>query len=163
MVKIHRPDQPLPDAYKPNDINESETDLGEPQCKDVPNYKYGSINLKKYESFKLARSNIELNNQEALAIQQLNQWLSNIHVSLNSMNIQLLVDVVKFLNQYFIYGSQTNRDDSINRVMYKCINYNENDTIILSDYVFYEEFNHLDINTSTGVLRKNFNVFTITK
>ena len=35
--------------------------------------------------------------------------------------------------------------------------------IILSDYVFDEEFNHLDINTSSGILRKNFNVLTITK
>ena len=103
MVKINRPDQPLPDVYKNNDTDDTETDLGEPtHFQEVPKYKYGSINLKKYESFKLVRSSIKLNNQEALAINELNQWLSNIDVSLNSMNVQLLVDVVNFLHQYFI-------------------------------------------------------------
>ena len=43
------------------------------------------------------------------------------------------------------------------------VNLNENDMITLSDYVFDEEYNHLSINTASGVLRKNFNVLTITK
>jgi len=43
------------------------------------------------------------------------------------------------------------------------INLNENDMITLSDYVFDEEYNHLSINTASGILRKNFNVLTITK
>ena len=35
------------------------------------------------------------------------------------------------------------------------INLNENDMITLSDYVFDEEYNHLSINTASGILRKN--------
>jgi len=115
MVKLNRPNLPIderPDAYKNNETKtaDEEIDLGEPHFQDVPKYKYGSVNLKKYESFKLARSSIKLNNQEALAITELNQWLSNIDISLNSMNIQLLIDVVNFLHQYFIYGCQNDRE-----------------------------------------------------
>ena len=110
MVKVNRPNLPQeerPDAYKntDTDIGDEEIDLGDPlplllkaDFQEVPKYKYGSVNLKKYESFKLVRSSNKLNNQEALAITELNQWLSNIDVSLNSMNIQLLVDVVNFLH-----------------------------------------------------------------
>jgi len=137
MVKLNRPNLPQeerPDAYKNNDLDtvDSEIDLGEPHFQTVPKYKYGSVNLKKYESFKLARSSIKLNNQEALAITELNQWLSNIDVQLNSMNIQLLIDVVNFLHQYFIYGCKSDRENSINRVMYQCMTkYFKNDRDVL--------------------------------
>ena len=43
MVKINRPDQPLPEMYKNKDTTDDDVDLGEPQCKDIPNFKYGSI------------------------------------------------------------------------------------------------------------------------
>jgi len=137
MVKLNRPNLPIderPDAYKNNETKtaDEEIDLGEPHYQDVPKYKYGSVNLKKYESFKLARSSIKLNNQEALAITELNQWLSNIDVQLNSMNIQLLIDVVNFLHQYFIYGCESDRQDSINRVMYQCMTkYFKNDRDVI--------------------------------
>ena len=62
----------------------------------------------------------------------MNQWLSNIDVSLNSMNVQLLVDVVNFLHQYFIYGCEKDRQDSIDRVMYQCMmKYFKNDKDVL--------------------------------
>jgi len=134
MVKYALPTEPLPTVYKIDldTTDHDEVDLG-PSYKEVPTCKYGSVNLKKYESFKIARSNIKLNNQEALAIQQLTQWLDNIDINLNSMNIQLLVDVVNYLHSFFIYGCQKDRQDSIDRVMYRCmLKYFKNDKDILN-------------------------------
>lgn len=41
------------------------------------------------------------------------------------------------------------------------INMNEQDTIDLMDYVFDKEYQHLDIDTVTGQLRKNYNLLEI--
>jgi hypothetical protein len=83
----------------------------------VPQSKYGSVNLKKYKSFKSSRVQIKLSNQEVLSKQELTQWLSNIDVSLNQLNAELLVDVYSFAYAFFIYGSKSDREQSINRVV----------------------------------------------
>jgi ABC-type dipeptide/oligopeptide/nickel transport system ATPase component len=41
------------------------------------------------------------------------------------------------------------------------INFNEQDTTELMNYIFSEEYNHLDIDTITNILRKNFNKLLI--
>jgi hypothetical protein len=43
------------------------------------------------------------------------------------------------------------------------INFNEADTIELMNFVFDNEYNHLDIDTNTNVLRKNYNLLNIIK
>lgn len=83
----------------------------------VPQSKYGSVNLKKYQSFKSSRVDIKLSNQEVLAKQELTQWLNNIDVSLNQLNAELLVDIYSFAYAFFIYGSKSDREQSINRVV----------------------------------------------
>ena len=41
------------------------------------------------------------------------------------------------------------------------INMNDQDTIELMTFVFDKEYNHLDIDTNTNILRKNFNQLLI--
>ena len=41
------------------------------------------------------------------------------------------------------------------------ISLNEQDTQELMNYVFSEEYSHLDIDTNTNILRKNFNKLII--
>ena len=41
------------------------------------------------------------------------------------------------------------------------INFNEQDTTELMNYIFSEKYNHLDIDTITNILRKNFNKLLI--
>ena len=41
------------------------------------------------------------------------------------------------------------------------INFNEQDTTELMNYIFSEEYSHLDIDTITNILRKNFNKLLI--
>ena len=41
------------------------------------------------------------------------------------------------------------------------INFNEQDTTELMNYIFEKEYNHLDIDTNTNELRKNFNKLII--
>ena len=48
--------------------------------------------------------------------------------------------------------------DSVRREL---INLNEQDTQELMNYVFSEEYSHLDIDTNTNILRKNFNKLII--
>jgi len=48
--------------------------------------------------------------------------------------------------------------DSVRREL---INLNEEDTIELMNYVFSEEYSHLDVDTNTNILRKNFNKLLI--
>jgi hypothetical protein len=48
--------------------------------------------------------------------------------------------------------------DSVRREL---INLNEQDTQELMNYVFSEEYSHLDIDTNTNILRKNFNLLKI--
>ena len=48
--------------------------------------------------------------------------------------------------------------DSVRREL---INLNETDTIELINYIFSEEYSHLDIDTITNILRKNFNKLLI--
>lgn len=83
----------------------------------VPQSKYGSVDLKKYQSFKSSRVQIKLSNQEVLAKQQLTQWLKNIDVSANQLNAELLVDIYSFAYAFFIYGDKVSREQSINRVV----------------------------------------------
>ena len=40
---------------------------------------------------------------------------------------------------------------------------NADDGLTLEDYIFNESYNHLDINTVTDELFKNFNVLEITR
>ena len=48
--------------------------------------------------------------------------------------------------------------DSVRREL---INLNEEDTIELMNFVFDNEYNHLDVDTNTNILRKNFNKLLI--
>ena len=48
--------------------------------------------------------------------------------------------------------------DSVRR---ERINFNEQDTIELMNYVFDKEYNHLDVDTNNNSLRKNFNLLSI--
>jgi len=41
------------------------------------------------------------------------------------------------------------------------VNMNEKDMISLTEFVFDEEYNHLDVNTGSGIIRKNFNELLI--
>ena len=98
----------------------------------VPQSKYGSVNLKKYKSFKSSRVDIKLSNQEVLAKTELKQWLSNIDISLNQLNAELLVDIYSFAYAFFIYGSKTDREQSINRVVESVLlSYFKNDIEVL--------------------------------
>jgi hypothetical protein len=48
--------------------------------------------------------------------------------------------------------------DSVRREL---INLNEEDTLQLMNFVFNEEYSHLDIDANTNTLRKNFNKLLI--
>ena len=48
--------------------------------------------------------------------------------------------------------------DSVRREL---INLNEEDTLQLMNFVFDNEYNHLDVDTNTNILRKNFNKLLI--
>ena len=87
----------------------------------VPPAKYGSINLKKYSSFKRTRTNIKVSNQEVLALEQLTSWLSAIDVELNLMNLELIADVASFCHAFFIYGSKLDRETSISKTILQVI------------------------------------------
>ena len=49
----------------------------------------------------------------------------------------------------------------LDSVRKELINLNEQDTQDLMNYVFSEEYSHLDIDTNTNILRKNFNKLII--
>jgi ABC-type dipeptide/oligopeptide/nickel transport system ATPase component len=49
----------------------------------------------------------------------------------------------------------------LDSVRKELINLNEQDTIELMNYVFSEEYSHLDVDTNTNILRKNFNKLII--
>ena len=49
----------------------------------------------------------------------------------------------------------------LDSVRKELINLSEQDTIELMNYVFSEEYSHLDIDTNTNILRKNFNKLII--
>jgi hypothetical protein len=49
----------------------------------------------------------------------------------------------------------------LDSVRKELINLSEQDTQELMNYVFSEEYNHLDIDTNTNILRKNFNKLII--
>lgn len=122
------PSGPVPDAYKPQGLDpppapEFSRPVLETQrsVRDVPAARYGKINLKKYSSFKQSRCTIKLANQEAIAMEQLSPWLKSVDVSLNSMNLSLIADVASFCEAFFIYGSDTERRESIDRCVMECI------------------------------------------
>lgn len=105
------------DAFPPSPIPIPEPAHVKPTVQTVPQAKYGSVNLKKYASFKNSRTHIKLQNQEALALEQLGNWISGIDVELNMMNLELFTDVSSFCQQFFIYGSKEERKASIDKVV----------------------------------------------
>lgn len=98
------------------DLDETEHLEMKYSVKDIPQSRYGDINLKKYSSFKSSRVGLKLQNQEALAINQLKHWVSHVSVELNMLNIELLVDVANFLHKFFIYGDKHQREQSFSKV-----------------------------------------------
>lgn len=139
MKKIHQPQHqpptgPLPEAYRnvfepPADAFhdmplESSTRPAlqtQRSVREVPAARYGKINLKKYSSFKQSRTTIKLENQEIIAMEQLTPWLQSVDVTLNSMNLELIADVASFCEAFFIYGSESERKESIDRCIMECI------------------------------------------
>ena len=49
----------------------------------------------------------------------------------------------------------------LDSVRKELINLNEEDTLQLMNFVFDNEYNHLDVDTNTNILRKNFNKLII--
>ena len=49
----------------------------------------------------------------------------------------------------------------LDSVRKELINLNEEDTLQLMNFVFDNEYNHLDVDTNTNILRKNFNKLLI--
>ena len=49
----------------------------------------------------------------------------------------------------------------LDSVRKELINLNEEDTLQLMNYVFNEEYSHLDVDTNTNILRKHFNKLLI--
>ena len=69
------------------------------------------------------------------------------------------IDLKETYNQRNNVQSATN--DQVETIRKELINLNEQDTQDLMNYVFSEEYSHLDIDTNTNILRKNFNKLII--
>jgi len=107
-----RPSEVHPDLARSSSVRELQP---------VPQARYGRVNLKKYESFKLNRASIKLSNQECIAMQHLGSWLSSVDVKLNAMNLELVTDIASFCEAFFVYGPDDDRKASIDKCIIESI------------------------------------------
>jgi hypothetical protein len=125
MKRITKPQSDMPEVYKQQVEEQKQTlstvslEEDEPSVQQVPPTRYGSIHLKNFESFRSSRVRIKLDNQEVLAFQELSMLSKMVDPSVNSMNQKLLVDVIDFLEDFFIYGSSEDRTASKEKVLKK--------------------------------------------
>ena len=115
-----------PPLNRPADVHpDAQIELPVPELvkevQPVPKATAFGVNLKKYESFRVNRSQVKLSNQELIAMQQLGSWLGSVDVKHNSMNLELIADIASFAEQYFVYGHDDDRKASIDRCVIQTI------------------------------------------
>lgn len=69
-------------------------------------------NLKRIKSFKQLRRSYKLSNQHSVFVNDMQQLLSHLDVQSNKMNLELLLELCNCAEQYFIYGTDIEREQS---------------------------------------------------
>lgn len=132
------PEGEMPEAYK-SQVNENvDVDVVD-DCSvelEVPPKQLRSYNLKKIKSFKAIRHKYKLSNQSKLFLNDL-QVLLNEYVPKNyQLDTELLVHILNISEQFFIYGSKTEREEqkaeSVKKLMLK---YFRNDEELLESMI----------------------------
>lgn len=129
------PEGEMPEAYKSQvneiaDVDDCSVEL------EVPPKQLRSYNLKKIKSFKAIRHKYKLSNQSKLFLNDL-QVLLNEYVPKNyQLDTELLVHILNISEQFFIYGSKTEREEqkaeSVKKLMLK---YFRNDEELLESMI----------------------------
>lgn len=130
------PEGELPEAYK-SQVNENPDVVDDCSLElEVPPKQLRSYNLKKIKSFKAIRHKYKLSNQSKLFLNDL-QVLLNEYVPKNyQLDTELLVHILNISEQFFIYGSKTEREEqkaeSVKKLMLK---YFRNDEELLESMI----------------------------
>lgn len=130
------PEGELPEAYK-SQVNENPDIVDDCSVElEVPPKQLRSYNLKKIKSFKAIRHKYKLSNQSKLFLNDL-QVLLNEYVPKNyQLDTELLVHILNISEQFFIYGSKTEREEqkaeSVKKLMLK---YFRNDEELLESMI----------------------------
>ena len=131
---ISLPTEPLPDAYKTQELNEESEIPVIKKVKQIPSATLhgNKNNLKKIKSFKSLRQSYKVSNQQTVFLTDMKTMLDHLSIDDNKFNLELLIEVSNIANQFFIYGNQNDREESkIQAVHELLLPYFQNDSDIL--------------------------------
>ena len=157
------PDEPLPEAYKELQsvkMEEKQTDFKMPeQAKELPKsdiYK----RMKKLSSFKKIKRVYKLEHQKEQFLSDLKQLFQHLNVEEHQYDIELLLELLNAVEQYFIYGSKSERNMSKEEVIEQVmLPFFGNNTDVLKTFIQTISSKVKKSNAFRRVLRRIYNFF----